>query len=121
VKKRQILAALLAVSCGPEPPPPDPLFGRLIILNRSQYVLDEVRVHVGGDYSKATNITDSLLIDESYTHNTFGELHVTVFREKYQGGPRVALTTAVPVTVGDGQDVHLTVFDEVFRVKVTRH
>ena len=90
----------------------------VIIDNQSQYVLDEVRHHVDRDYSAAPNITqDGLLEGGTVLFHASGERFVTVFRVRNRGGPTIALTTDIPLSLGGLTGHRLMVFDDSFRLE----
>lgn len=119
MKYRILIPLVTAAACGDTTDPPDPpARGRLAVVNQSQYELDQLRVHADLDYGAATNqLVAALPIDGRHVVEVGGDVHVTIFRVKYEGGPTIALTTAEPIDVPSGETRELTVFDEVFRLK----
>ncbi len=119
MKYRILIPLVTAAACGGTTDPPDPpQRGRLAVVNRSQYELDELRVHADSDYDRAANrLERALPIEGRHVVEIGGDVHVTIFRVKYEGGPMIALTTAEAIDVGPGETRELTVFDEVFRLK----
>jgi hypothetical protein len=112
-----VVLALAAVRCGggPGPNPPGP--ASLTIQNDSQYVLAEVRAHEAPSYGDVANVLESPLeIGESILLHVSGQWRVTVFRERFSGGPLVALTTASVLELSDSTGYELIVFDESFRL-----
>ena len=89
----------------------------LEIDNDSQYTLVEVRLHEPADYLAAPNaIAAPLPTGDSVQLSALGTRYVTVFRERYQGGPLLALTMATPIDLEAGHRYRLVVYDESFRL-----
>jgi hypothetical protein len=121
MKKGLCLSALLAffAACGGDGPPGTPK-GRasLIIENDSQYVIEDVRVHLTEDYlSTPSLLLAPLSLRATILRHGSGSMYVSVMREKYSGGPMIALTTIDPIELLDGTGYRLIVFDESFRLK----
>jgi hypothetical protein len=116
-----LLLCLLASAwaCGGDTPSP-PEEGSLLIINRSQYTLEELRIHEEVSYLKSNNVlTKSMAVGENYVFHGAGWWNVTVFREKFNDGPLIAVTTANPIEMLGRQGQELQVFDESFRLSVS--
>ncbi len=118
--KRALLCclALAAIACadGGPTPPGEPAV--LIVTNRSQFTLLELRLHGTASYAEAQNVLAvPLTINATVSHRGSGQYYVTTFRERYAGGPTVALTTETPVSLVDDQRYQLSVFDTSFRLE----
>lgn len=108
---------IFAASCasGEEPPPPQK--GSLKIINQSQYVLQEIRIHPSISYLEtAKQWPEPLAIESSYVFHALGPWYVTVFREKYRDGPLIAISTADAIELKSKTGLQLQVFDESFRL-----
>ncbi|MCK6545014.1 hypothetical protein L6R52_04045 [Myxococcota bacterium] len=113
------LAACAGDSPGPPPTGPIP---SVLIVNRSQYSIEELRIHRSADYLPSENLMpDGLEIDEEVLFYGLGEHWVTVIREKYQDGPMIAFTMARPMALYRGKGYKLSVFDEAFRLEATAY
>jgi hypothetical protein len=112
------LLAALGGGCGDVgPPPPGPGPASLRVENQSQFILQELRIHTGASYADAPNLLDQgMPIGASMLRHGSGSFFVTVFRERFLGGPVLALTTGTPIELFDGQGYQLLVFDESFRL-----
>ena len=90
----------------------------VIVLNRSQYVIQELRFHQGLAYTTAPNVLPGPFdIEAAHLFHGRGAWYVTVFREKYRGGPTLAFTMSTPMELADGRGYRLDVFDESFRLE----
>ena len=122
-RRRALLLALSAafVSCGEGTPPPPPQPSILVIVNRSQFELQQLFVHDKIDnYRGKSNLLPSpLVVDGQLTLRqpaiSNGAWYVTVVREKVRHGALVAVTTATPIDL-QGGSYTLWVFDESFRL-----
>jgi hypothetical protein len=95
--------------------------GPLEVINESQYALVEVRVHSTPAYAEATSVIDfPLAVGAAALTVHAGPVYVTVFREKYAGGPLLAFTTAKPVAVDEGYRYRVRVYDESFRIEAEK-
>lgn len=122
MRARQMTAPLvlaLAACGGVDPgPPPRREPARMLVVNRSQYVLEELKIHPALSYAGAPNLLVApLAIDGTFIHDGSGSWYVTVVREKYQGGPLLAFTTGYPVDLLDDSGYRLEVLDTSFRLK----
>ena len=113
------LSLALAVACGaegPNPPPGKPAV--MTVTNRSQFTLLELRMHGTASYATAPNLLAvPLTINATISHRGSGEYYVTTFRERFAGGPTVALTTETPISLADDHRYQLSVFDTSFRLE----
>jgi len=111
------LASASACSGDTKPPPED---GSLLVINRSQYTLEELRFHEDLSYLKSNNVlTEFMAIGENHVFHGAGWWNLTVFREKFNDGPLIAITTANPIEMLGRQGQELQVFDESFRLSVS--
>lgn len=120
---RVALAALSlagAAACadgGVDPPPVGPI-PSVLIVNRSQYPIEELRIHPGPDYLASENLLPGgLALEEEVLFYGLGEHWLTIIREKYQDGPMIAFTMARPIALSRGQGYKLSIFDEAFRIE----
>ncbi len=118
------LAACVALAaCGAESERPpiarlDEGPASIVVKNRSQYVLNEVRFHRSESYSGADSIlSEQLSIGGEVVVRGTGWWYVTALREKNYGGPLRAYTTESPLGVAEGAGYTLMVYDEQFRLK----
>jgi len=123
IVRRWALLILAAAACGADagPRPGEP--ASLVVHNRSQYALMELRLHPSPDYLKAENRLGGQPLAVEATHTVFGSggWYLTVFREKNRGGKLLAFTTATPVVLFDDKGYKLEVFDESFRLGDAAH
>ncbi len=113
-----LLALLGLTACAEGGPPTVTLAASVVIVNESQYTLEELRVHRTPDYRSADNVlTSGLGIDEDILFYGDGEWYLTVLRERYHLGPILAFTTAQPIDLERERGYRLTVFDESFRLE----
>lgn len=120
IKRALILALSLAaaLACGAEGPTPPGQPAVLTVTNRSQFTLLELRMHATASYAEAQNLLAvPLTINATISHRGSGQYYVTTFRERYAGGPTVALTTETPITLVDDRRYQLSVFDTSFRLE----
>ena len=119
-----VFAALVGIglaSCGSgdsDPLRPVDRDASVLVRNRSQYVLLELRIHPDTNYLRMRNLLSGELAIEGTLlfHRDPGDWYVTVYREKYHGGPTLAFTMAEPMALRAGSGYQLDVFDESFRV-----
>ncbi|MFO0723464.1 MAG: hypothetical protein U1E65_06775 [Myxococcota bacterium] len=120
---RLIVPSLLAmaIGCAESGPPPVPKPATLAIKNRSQFQLDEVRLHSGPSFVGVPNLLRApMAIDATITTTVTGDVNLTVIRARYLGGPMVALTTEEPLELVDGGIFDISVFDDSFRAEARR-
>jgi hypothetical protein len=120
MRGRWIIFALLFTACGDgrPPPPPGPV-PSVLLENKSQYELVELRVHRDASYLEETNMIAELgaiAIDEQLLYYGEGSTYFTVFRERFAGGEMWALTSAQPFNLERGKGYRLSVFDLSFRL-----
>ena len=90
----------------------------MTVTNRSQFTLLELRMHGTASYATAPNLLAvPLTINATISHRGSGEYYVTTFRERFAGGPTVALTTETPISLADDHRYQLSVFDTSFRLE----
>ena len=115
------LLAVMLLSCGgdiPRIPTIVILPASLVIENRSQYEIQELRLHQQLEYEDAENVLDEpFVVGEKHVFHGLGSWNVTVFREKNRGGPVIAVSTLEPVALKPNEGYGLLVFDESFRVE----
>lgn len=89
----------------------------LLIWNRSQFQLHEIRTHPDVDYTLAANhLMDPLEPEAEIQIQLLDGEYVTAIRPRLEvSSEALALTTADRIWVGDG-DYTLIVFDESFRL-----
>lgn len=105
---------------GETPAPPPPENASVLIVNKSQYELQELRMHEAPDYKDAPNLLMRVMrVDDDLLFYGGGAWYVTVIREKYRQGPMLAFTTGQPIRLDRGRGYTLTVFDESFRLTDT--
>src|SRR5687767_55386 len=113
-------ALLLCAACaeGRPPPPPGPV-PSVLLENKSQYELRELRIHTDASYLEETNMLTELgaiAIDEQLVYYGEGSVYFTVFRERFAGGELWALTSAEPFSLTRGEGYRLSIFDLSFRL-----
>ena len=113
-----VIVALLSGCAGDDEverrPPAVPYDGQITVWNRSQFVLDEVRVHAGPHYVGAVNLLAAPLAPgEAAVVRMLDFGRLTAIREKVEGGPRWAVSTSATVAAQDRFFV-LIVFDDGF-------
>ena len=97
---------------------PSDLPASVVVHNRSQYILHELRFHRSLPYLTARNVLEADLgIEGIYLFHGRGDWYVTVYREKYKDGPILAFTMAEPMRLSAGMGYRLDVFDESFRME----
>jgi hypothetical protein len=108
------------VACGggdPGPPQTGPV-PSILITNRSQYALNELRIHTASDYRAVANVLPApLAVEDEVMFYGVGEMWFTVMREKSERGELLAFTTAEPVELYRSNGYKLGIFDEAFRVE----
>jgi hypothetical protein len=94
--------------------PMNPYHGPITVWNRSQFILEEVRVHVGRRYADAANLlTAPLAPGEAAVVRMLDYGRLTAIREKVEGGRQWAVSTASMVGAQTRFFV-LIVFDDGF-------
>ena len=116
-----VIGVHLVASCG-ERRDPGPVDVRqpasLVVENRSQFDLLELRIHESMEYVDAQDILqDALPIGGQYVFHGSGSRYVTVFRERNRGGPIIAVSTISPLNLSPETGYGLLVFDDSFRVE----
>lgn len=129
VAVRLLVVVLLAgagacAADGPGPAPNEPPFASVVIRNRSQFIVEELRIHRGSSYDFAEDLLEGvpglegkLPIEGRAIHFTAGTTYVTFFREHYARGPIIAFTTSEPIHLEAGKGYELILFDELFRLE----
>lgn len=111
------VVVLAFAACGASPDPPVTQTPLVVVENASQYVLEELRFHPLVEYGDATNaLAEPMPVGASNQRYMAGSTFVTVFREKFQGGELLALTTQQPITLEYAKGYRIKVFDTAFRV-----
>ena len=108
----------IASGCGEASPSPNSLVrGSLLIVNASQYQLQELRMHRSNAYLDTENVLlKPMEIGSDYIFHGLGNWNVTVYREKFSQGPLIAISTGNHVAMESEKGQKLTVFDESFRL-----
>ena len=115
--RRALIIVLLLAACADGGGGPLPGPASVLVHNRTQYTLQELRIHEAESYADATNtLTGEMEIDEQLVIHRDGPYYVTVLREKNRGGEVLAFTTGRPLSVTRGRGYKLEVFDEMFRL-----
>lgn len=116
---RRLLGCLLILGCGADANPPPVEAGAVRVTNGSQYDLQQLRIHRTLDYLSINNLLETEAAPDEDLVVFYGEggWYFTVIRERYLGGPPIALTTQEPVVLERAKGYLLTVFDQSFRVE----
>lgn len=112
------VSIFMASGCGEDSPSPNAsVRGSLLIVNASQYQLQELRMHKSNIYLESTNVLlEPMEIGSDYVFHGLGNWNVTVYREKFSQGPLIAVSTGNHVVMESRIGQKLTVFDESFRL-----
>jgi hypothetical protein len=116
--KKLLPLILVMVSCADGGIEPTGRIASMLITNKSQYALVDLRMHVAESYATSANVLSEPmdLNDELLFYGT-GSVNFTFMREKYAMGPILAFTTAEPVAMTRNQAFDMILFDESFRVE----
>lgn len=103
-----------SVGCSPD----GPLFlvvdAEVTFWNRSQFRLEELKLHLGGHLDAENLLAVPLPIDGTVVRRLDEQMYITVVRERVAGGPQVALTSAELLPLGEGFFT-VMIFDDGFR------
>lgn len=109
-------AGAVAAACGADgggPPGPVP---SMRITNKSQFLLNELRVHGSDGYLQTMNVLpEPMEIDSEVLFYGEGQRWITVLRQKAERAEVLAFTTGEPLFLYRNQGYRLTVFDDSFR------
>lgn len=87
------------------------------IANKSQFLLNELRVHGATGYLQTMNLLpEPMQIDTEVMYYGAGESWFTVLRQKAERAEVLAFTTAEPVILVRNAGYRLTIFDDSFRI-----
>jgi hypothetical protein len=120
MKRLLIFWALIfgTAGCGDSEPDPIGPIPSMLITNRSQYTLNELRIHAASNYLDTANmLPEPMAIEEQVMFYGVGPRWFTVLRERSELGKVLAFTTAEPVEMFRNTGYKLLIFDEAFRVE----
>ncbi len=115
-----LICTQLACADGTPPRPDLGIFrgpASVVVINRSQFELQELRIHQGSNYLEHPNLLDApLQINEELVFYEVDSWYLTVIRERYKNGPVLAYSLADPIELITQKGYTLEIFDESFRL-----